>query len=154
MEGFLSEGIRLAVAAERRLLEALQWRASLANDGDREALLAHPDAIALPPEQIEAGLVFVALEAAVPVGFAAVLDRDDGDLELDGLFVDPIAQRRGIGRRLVEYCVAFARARDCRAIHVVGNVHAAQFYRALGFVRSGTSLTRFGPAPLLVLKLA
>ena len=52
--------IRPAVAAERKALEALQWRASLANPGDREALLANPDAIDLPLAQIEAGAVFVA----------------------------------------------------------------------------------------------
>ncbi len=42
---------RLAVPSEQRLLEDLQRRASLNNAGDREALLAHPDAIALPLEQ-------------------------------------------------------------------------------------------------------
>jgi len=45
--------IRLALPVERRDLEQLQWRASLNNPGDRVALLANPDAIALPLEQIE-----------------------------------------------------------------------------------------------------
>ena len=36
--------IRLAAGGERNDLEALQWRASLANEGDREAMLANPDA--------------------------------------------------------------------------------------------------------------
>jgi hypothetical protein len=44
---------------ERSSLEALQWRASLANSGDRDALLANPDAIALPIEQIADGHVLV-----------------------------------------------------------------------------------------------
>ena len=48
--------IRLATGAERDVLEALQWRASLANEGDREAMLANPDAISLPTSQIAAGL--------------------------------------------------------------------------------------------------
>lgn len=39
---------RPATAGERRQLVELQRRASLANPGDREALLAHPDAIDLP----------------------------------------------------------------------------------------------------------
>lgn len=54
--------IRLALPVERRDLEQLQWRASLNNPGDRVALLANPDAIALPLEQIESGQVFVAEE--------------------------------------------------------------------------------------------
>ena len=37
------------------MLESLQWRASLGNPGDRDALLANPDAIALMIEQIAAG---------------------------------------------------------------------------------------------------
>jgi hypothetical protein len=37
--------IRSARPGERASLEALQWRASLANAGDREPLLADPDAI-------------------------------------------------------------------------------------------------------------
>ena len=45
--------------AEQKALEALQLRASLTNDGDREALLANPDAIKIPLEQIAAGRVFV-----------------------------------------------------------------------------------------------
>jgi len=43
--------IRRALPVERASLEALQWRPSLANSGDRDSLLANPDAIALPVEQ-------------------------------------------------------------------------------------------------------
>jgi len=52
MRGFL---IRQAVASEQKELEELQLRASLTNAGDRDALLAHPDAIELPLAQIAAG---------------------------------------------------------------------------------------------------
>jgi hypothetical protein len=52
--------IRTAVAADHKALEALQWRASLNNPGDREALLAHPEVVALAREHLERGQVFVA----------------------------------------------------------------------------------------------
>jgi hypothetical protein len=39
--------------------QELQLRASLTNDGDRQALLANPDAINIPLEQLAAGRVFV-----------------------------------------------------------------------------------------------
>ena len=81
--------IRLAVAGEREALETLQWRSSLNNSGDRDALLANPDAIVLPVEQIVAGRVFVAERDDGIVGFAALLPRADGETELDGLFVAP-----------------------------------------------------------------
>ena len=53
--------VRAAVASEQKQLEALQWRASLNNAGDRDALLAHPDAIELPLEQIEGGGVLFSI---------------------------------------------------------------------------------------------
>jgi GNAT superfamily N-acetyltransferase len=74
----------------------LQLRASLTNAGDREALLAHPDAIALPVAQIAAAGVFVAEWRGTIVGFAAVEPRADGESELDALFVDPNMRRRGM----------------------------------------------------------
>ena len=69
------------------MLESLQRRASLRNPGDRDALLANPDAIALPLEQITAGCVFVAERDGIVVGFAAVVTRVDGGVELDAVFV-------------------------------------------------------------------
>ena len=52
--------IRPALISEKKVLEALQSRASLNNPGDREALLMHPDAIEMPLDQLAGGLVFVA----------------------------------------------------------------------------------------------
>ena len=141
MSGIL---IRPALRADRASLEALQWRASLANSGDRDALLANPDAIALPIEQIDDGHVFVAQDDDVIVGFAAVLTRPDGGAELDALFVEPTLWKRGVGRLLVEHCADVARARASRVMHVVGNPHAEGFYRACGFQTTGAVETRFG----------
>ena len=136
--------IRVAVPGERSSLEALQWRASLANDGDREALLAHPDAIVLPMEQIAAGGVFVAECDGVVAGFAALVRRPDDDAELDALFVEPHLWKHGIGRRLVDYVAGVARAGGARVLHVVGNPHASGFYTSCGFKQIGTVATRFG----------
>src|SRR5438445_13763742 len=100
--------IRLARANEREELEALQWRASLANEHDRPHLEAHPDAIHLPAAQIERGEVLVAELNGEIAGFAAVVGG-----ELDGLFVDPELWRLGIGAALVE--AAAHEARRCGA---------------------------------------
>jgi N-acetylglutamate synthase-like GNAT family acetyltransferase len=141
MENFL---IRGAVVSERKELEDLQWRASLTNAGDRDALLAHPDAIEVPPAQIAAGRVFVAEWNDTIVGFAAVEPRADGESELDALFVDPNMRRRGIGQSLVEHCVEAARLRNSTCLYVVGNPHAEDFYNACGFKLIGEFETRFG----------
>ncbi len=145
--------IRLARHAERWDLERLQWRASLSNPADRQALLANPDAIALPVEQITDGNVFVAERDGRTVGFAAVLPRADGDAELDALFVEPALWRGGIGRALIEHCVTVARQRSSRILHVVGNPHAEGFYVACGFCTSGSVDTRFGAGLAMQLEL-
>ena len=97
-----SPTFRLAVPAERSALEELQRRASLIWEEDRAALLANPDAIELPLEQITGGRTVVAESAGQLLGFSVVLPRDDGDAELDGLFVEPTYWRHGLGRALVE----------------------------------------------------
>ena len=89
--------IRPAQIEERELLEDLQRRASLANAEHRAALLAHPDAIALPAGQIERGEVLLAETEGRVAGFVAVLGG-----EIDGLFVEPDLWGLGIGRALVE----------------------------------------------------
>ena len=136
--------VRSAIASEQKQLEALQWRASLNNPGDRDALLANPDAIDLPLEQIRAGGVFVAEVSGAVMGFAAILPREHGDFELDALFVEPQAWRQGIGRALVDHCAAAARAAGAESLHVVGNPHAEGFYSACGFETIGTKQMRFG----------
>ena len=138
--------IEKAVPTERLTLEELARRASLANEGDREALRNHPDAICLPPGQIEAGQVFLARHEGRIAGFAVLLPRPDEDQELDGLFVEPDLWRCGIGRGLVAHCVGMAHAQGARYLHVVGNPHAESFYLATGFQPYGIAQTRFGLA--------
>ncbi len=135
--------IRTARPDEQTMLESLQRRASLNNPGDRDALLANPDAISLPIEQIAAGRVFVAEHDGVVAGFAAVVPRPDGGAELDALFVEPHLWKRGIGRRLVDHTAEIARACAASFLHVIGNPHAEGFYVSCGFRVSGTVVTRF-----------
>lgn len=141
--------IRQAVISEKKELEDLQRRASLTNAGDRDALLAHPDAIELPAAQIAAGAVFVLEQNGVIAGFAAVLPRADGGAELDALFVEPAMRRCGIGRSLVEHCCEVARSQRSTFLHVIGNPHAEDFYLACGFRLTGTAETRFGTGLLM-----
>lgn len=136
--------IRRATPSERQVLEALQRRASLANPGDRDAISAHPEAIEIPIHQLEAGQVHVAERRGVPVGFAVILLRDDGDTELDALFVEPSVWRQGVGQRLLRHCEAAARSLGSPALCVIGNPHAGEFYVASGFKSIGACATRFG----------
>jgi len=141
--------LRPAKESEQRQLEALQLRASLQNPGDRDALLSNPDAISLPIEQIARGQVFVAERDGSIEGFAAILAREDGNAELDALFVEPKKWRKGIGRKLLDHCVVAARNQGASALHVIGNPHAESFYKACGFQQNGTIQTRFGVGLLM-----
>jgi N-acetylglutamate synthase-like GNAT family acetyltransferase len=136
--------IRFAAAVECQALEALQRRASLANAGDRAALIEHPEAIVLPAEQIAAGQVIVAEAEGEVAGFAVVLPRSDGEAELDGLFVEPQAWKGGVGRALVEASSDLARDLGAGVLQVLANPHALGFYEACGFERLGTEATQFG----------
>jgi GNAT superfamily N-acetyltransferase len=145
--------IRSAIPAEHEALEALQLRASMGNAGDREALSMHPDAIDLPLEQILIGAVFVVEQNGAVVGFSVILPREDGDTELEALFVEPSAQRRGIGKRLIQHCAKIARSKGSTTLHVIGNLHAEQFYLACGFSTIGAFHTRFGRGLLMRMPL-
>ncbi len=137
---------------ERELLEALQWRASLTSDEDRSHLLAHPEEIRLPTEQLREGRVLVAVEDGTIIGFAVVLGREDGGAELDGLFVEPARWRSGVGRRLVQAVLAKAAGEGARQLHVLANPAALAFYTAAGFVAEGEVQMRFGRA--IVMRIA
>ena len=144
--------IRLARASEREALERLQRRASMDEPMYRAQLEAHPDAIELPAEQITAGLVRVAEQDGVLVGFSVLLERSADACELDGLFVEPERMRAGVGRRLVEDAKRIARGRGATRIDVVANPQAVAFYEAVGFDEVGEAQTRFGPAPRMSLR--
>jgi GNAT superfamily N-acetyltransferase len=141
--------VRRAIANERAKLEDLQRRASLNNPGDRDAILANPDAIDLPSSQLASGAVRVAELDGVCLGFSVVLQREDGDAELDGLFVEPDVWRSGVGRAFVDHASEQARELGASILHVVGNPHAEGFYTAVGFTTHGTFETRFGTGLLM-----
>lgn len=141
---------RRPIREERDALEALQRRASLVWPDYREALLAHPDAIELPFEQIDGGNVVVAVRDGEIAGFAVVLPRDDGAAELDGLFVEPASWRSGIGRALIGEASALAAGYGATELHVIANPRAIGFYHACGFADRSTASTRFGPAITMV----
>jgi GNAT superfamily N-acetyltransferase len=146
--------IRTADLAEAETIEALHRRSAMVWERDRALLSTYPDAIASPSALISAGRVRVAVDDGAIVGFSAVVPLAPGVDELDGLFVDPPALGRGIGRLLVADVVARAVGTGCTRLEVTANEGATGFYERLGFTRAGTAPTRFGPAERLVLPLS
>jgi len=126
--------IRLARPDEREGLIDLQRRASLMWEEDRPFLEAHPEAVDLPADQIGEGHVFVWEEDGAVMGFGVLLPRDDGDAELDGVFVEPHRWGEGIGRRLVDHGLAMARERGEISVNLVANLRTVGFYERCGFL--------------------
>ena len=137
--------IRDAALADMARLRDLYRRASLSNEGDRDNLLAHPEALEYSDEWVRQGRTRVATLDGRIRGFATAVHRRDDALELEDLFVEPDWMRRGIARALVDDIVARARAESVRRLDVIANPHALAFYRAVGFVVDGVAETGFGP---------
>ena len=145
--------IRDARPAEQRSLTELQRRASLHWDAYREQLLAHPEAVELPLDQITDGLVRVAERERDVVGFAVLFHPARGACELDGLFVQPGRMGSGVGRALIEDAAQIARERGATRIEVVANPEAVGFYERVGFTGAAEIPTRFGPARRMHLRV-
>lgn len=125
-------------SAEQRDLEHV---GRIEDEADRILVdLLHPDDWAPAPSGAEraaaAGLLLVAEQDGVVVGFAHVLEPD-GVCHLEQLSVLPLHARRGIGRSLLEAAKDGARARghERMTLRTYADVPwNAPFYRSAGFV--------------------
>jgi GNAT superfamily N-acetyltransferase len=147
--------VRSALAGDRPALRRIFRRASLSNAGDRDVLLAHPDALEWPDSGVADGRIRVAITAdGTVVGFIAGLSTDGSVLEVVDLFVDPDWMRKGVARGLMGDLVQTARLAGIARIEVTANPHADGFYRSAGFVVFDECETRFGPAVRMQLVLS
>ena len=132
-------------------MASLNVELTLANDDDTRPLAA------LARDLIETGLgwayrppriaslihdadtvTLVARTASRPIGFA-VMRFGDERAHLILLAVQPGHQRRGIGRKLIEWLLASAYTAGIASVHIelrASNAPAYAFYRALGFAET------------------
>jgi GNAT superfamily N-acetyltransferase len=131
--------IRSAVIDDVDTLRDVFRRASLAIEGDRDLITAHPEWLVWDDAMLPFARVAV-VDGRV-VGFASARLVDDF-LELEDLFTDPDWMRQGIASDLIEDI-----ARLGVRVEVTANPHAMGFYESVGFIASGVANTEGGPAP-------
>lgn len=107
-------------------------------DGDRT------DADDVRARMVRPGAEFLVVDDRSTGGLAAAVHFEQrGERGYFGLLsVDPVAQRRGLGRRLVQACERRARDHGCRALDIdVVNLRLElpAFYAGLGFTAAGTA---------------
>lgn len=147
--------VRAADAHDERALARIFRAASLSNAGDRDALLAHPEALTFRADVLARGRTRVAaLADGTVVGFVTTRPTDPGVLELDDLFVDPDAMRTGVARQLMLHVGREAEREGVARVDVTANPHALGFYDAVGFVAGTRVDTDFGPAQRMHLDVA
>ncbi len=116
----------IAVEEHRGARAGLRSLFELAEDSPREL-----------DTYIDAGRVLVAVDGNQVVGHVQITETERPDeVEIRNLAVDPLHQRRGIGRALVAAAIALARD-DGRSTLVVATAAAdvgnLRFYQRLGF---------------------
>jgi N-acetylglutamate synthase-like GNAT family acetyltransferase len=136
--------LRDATEGDLPKLQKVFRHASLSNEGDRAALMEHPEALvfALTPE-IGARVRVATIEPDVIVGFATTIPAH-GFLELVDLFTDPDWMRQGVATALIDDIAVFATTKNIGRLSVVGNLHALGFYRCVGFIADGPVPTELG----------
>lgn len=121
-------------------------------------------------DDIEAGTLFIYIEHGVCKGMI-VLNESPSDeyrdvewelksgkiLIVHRLAVNPVFQGRGIGRKLMEFAVHYARKSGYSAIRldvIENNLMANDLYRGMGFRKAGTFHFPFQKAPFICYELS
>jgi GNAT superfamily N-acetyltransferase len=87
-------------------------------------------------DRFETEQILVAELAEQVAGFAAIR-IDNGDAELEGLWVDPAWMGRGVGRALLAAVIDAAAAAGAGSIIIVSDPHAVGFYERAGARQTG-----------------
>lgn len=114
-----------------------------------EALVAEILARFLSGHDPDREAAWVALLDGEPVGSIMCTAHDEKRAKLRLLLVTPAAQGHGVGRRLVEHCLAFATTAGYEAIELWTNdvlTSARRLYQSFGFeLVASEPHARFGP---------
>lgn len=139
--------VRAARVDDAAELAQIAVRATKRDGYDDEAISRFMSGLKVNLALIAAGLVFVAEdEKGVPLGHVALRPTGMGGLILlEGIFVDPVCWRSGVGTRLFTTAIEHSRKMAGNVILVYSSPHAVGFYARLGAVKIGTTPFVFSP---------
>ena len=149
--GLPNDGLTIRTAADSDIptLREVFRRAALSNEGDRGLIAEHPEFLEWSGDPVALGHTRVAVDQAGRIlGFSSITadDEQPGVVEVEDLFVEPDAMRRGVGRALVDDLMDRARRDGLRTVVVIANRHARDFYERVGFVVDGEVAVTGGTA--------
>lgn len=128
--------IRSARPEEAEQITALVMRSKAHWGYDDEFMALAVDDLRITQEYLEKNEGFVMGTDNEMWGFSSMV-RQENEMLLDNLFIEPGFIGQGLGMKLWEHAVAFAREKGCEAIVLVSEPHAVEFYRKLGAVIIG-----------------
>ena len=109
-------------------------------------IAAWRDTLTMRPEFVAGNIGCCAIEEDRIVGFYLLTQEDDG-IHLDHLWILPSAMGRGIGRALFEHAAAEAKGLGSNLIRIEADPNAEGFYKRMGAVRTGTSVSQVEGEP-------
>jgi ribosomal protein S18 acetylase RimI-like enzyme len=107
--------------------------------------------LTVTPEQIERDHIAVAERDGRLAGFVHLRPERDDVLELVSLFIDTWAIRQGIGQRLWDYAIAYAREHGYSAVTLESDPNAEPFYCKQGAIESRKRESNLMPGRVLTL---
>jgi GNAT superfamily N-acetyltransferase len=133
MEGFVLSDLTAhrAVPAEAGHLSDLAWRSKQSNGYDAEFMAACREELAVSPEAIFDGGVWIGENRGKLVGFFHLTLEND-KVELEAMFVEPECQGAGAGKFMWKALERQANAMGARSIELDADPFAVPFYQAMG----------------------
>lgn len=143
--------VRHARASDCAALSALCIRAKASNGYDAAFMAACIEDLRVTAEMIGQGCFVCAVWDDELLGCAGLQwdDQPLGQAEVTRFFVDPGAQRQGIGRLLWQALLDEARSRGLRTLTLAADPFAVPFYRAMGFDVTGETPSESIPGRML-----
>ena len=124
--------IRRASPADARVLSELAFRSKSHWDYTSEQLAVFRLELTLEPSQIEQKRTHLWEENERVQGFYTLVAQNQRCVELEHIFVEPDAMRRGIGRALLVHAADVSRQAHFDSMEIQSDPNAAGFYVAMG----------------------